>query len=201
MSTRGPTAWNRGRNLLAAARVVPVYGRRVAAAAGLAVALSAAAAAQSPALAATSPDTGIFRFTPQARGELRALWEQSVHAGQERVACLGGERLRDGVRISHIQPVAATRADSANVSATSSLKACAPPEWLGTVHTHIAHFNGRPYMIFSAPDRLVMEMWRDRWRAEGVFCLLYTDHEATCEAGYALTARVAYVNPEDSVRF
>lgn len=200
MSRRGLTPWSSG-NLLAAARVVPVCGRRVTAAAVLAVSLSTAASSQSPALAATTPDTGVFRFTPEARSELHALWEQSVRADQERVACLGGVRLRDRVRISHIEPVAATRADSANVSASSSLKACAPPEWLGTVHTHIAHFNGRPYIIFSAPDRLVMQMWRDRWRAEGVFCLLYTDHEATCEAGYALTERVAYVNPEDSVRF
>jgi hypothetical protein len=88
--------------------------------------------------------------------------------------------------------LAPSRADSANISAIASLRQCSAPHWLGTVHTHIAQFNGRPYTIFSAPDRYVMTLWRERWKTPGVFCILYSDLDATCELGNTVSGHVRY---------
>jgi hypothetical protein len=135
---------------------------------------------------------GVFRFAAQARGELRQLWSTSIDAKEERVACLGGY-VRDSVvyvtRVSLLEP---TRADSANISALESLRQCGPPQWMGTVHTHIARFDGQPYIIFSANDRRVMDLWRHQYRREGVFCILFSEVEANCEAGVALSAEATY---------
>ena len=126
---------------------------------------------------------GTFRFSASARLQLHLLWDGSIQANEERVACLGGEVVDSMVLITHIEPVVSRHADSVNISATSSLRQCAPPEWFGTVHTHIARFHGEPYTFFSGPDRYVMFLWHEHWRRTGVFCLLYSDTEANCEFG------------------
>jgi hypothetical protein len=126
---------------------------------------------------------GTFRFAASARLALHLLWDESIRANQERVACLGGQIVDSVVLITHIEPVVSRDADSVNISATSSLRQCAPPEWFGTVHTHIAKFHGHPYVFFSGPDRYVMFLWHEHWRRNGVFCLLYSDTEANCEFG------------------
>lgn len=126
---------------------------------------------------------GTFRFAASARVALRLLWDESIHVNQERVACLGGQIVDGMVLITRIEPVVSRNADSVNISASSSLRQCAPPEWFGTVHTHIATFHGHPYVFFSGPDRYVMFLWHERWRRTGVFCLLYSDTEANCERG------------------
>lgn len=181
------------RNLTPRRHLVPVGPTGwLAGAVALCLSITTPTATQAASTAeASGADSGTFRFTAEAQAQLHQLWFTSLRAGQERVACLGGEHSGAVVSITHIEPIVA-RADSANASAWSSLRTCAPPEWLGTVHTHIARFNGRPYANFSAPDRLVMRIWRERWNAEGVFCLLYTDRDASCEAGYTLSARVSY---------
>ena len=135
---------------------------------------------------------GAFRFAAQARAALHQLWKTSIEAKQERVACLGGHIENSVVYITHVQPVESTRADSANISAIASLEMCGPPAWFGTVHTHIATFQGQPFTIFSAPDRMVMTLWRNRWKESGVFCLLYSEADANCEFGYALASRASY---------
>jgi len=138
-----------------------------------------------------------FRFSVQARGPLHELWAKSLSVKQERVACLGGHIDHDVVYITRIQILAPSRADSANISAIASLRECSAPTWLGTVHTHIAQFEGRPYALFSAPDRYVMTLWRERWKASGVFCILYSDRDATCELGNTVSGHVLY---EDATR-
>ena len=68
------------------------------------------------------------------------------------------------------------------VSAQASLDTCGPPEWQGTVHTHIAQVAGAPgYRFFSGADRGIMLMWWQRWKADGTFCLLYAENEVHCE--------------------
>lgn len=133
-----------------------------------------------------------FHVAVQARGPLHELWEHSVSAKQERVACLGGRIDHDVVYITRVELLAPSRADSANISALASLRECAAPTWLGTVHTHIATFHGLPFTIFSAPDRYVMMLWREKWKAPGVFCILYSDVDANCELGNTVSGHVQY---------
>jgi len=168
--------------------------------AGAAALGSTAARARAQAGAATPSDPvgdSAFRFSAEARGPLHDLWATSLAVKQERVACLGGYIDHDVVHITRIEVLAPSRADSANISAIASLRECSAPGWLGTVHTHIAKFHGLPYTIFSAPDRYVMTLWRERWKARGVFCILYSDVDATCELGNAVSGHVQY---EDAKR-
>lgn len=145
-----------------------------------------------PLLPETGFNRGSFRFSGEARATLHALWEQSVSAHEERVACLGGYRRESIAYITRVRLVDSRGADSMRVGALASLHECRPPEWLGTVHTHIARFDGQPYIIFSKADRVVIALWHRMWRQDGVFCLLYSDFEARCEAGYELADDAYY---------
>jgi hypothetical protein len=123
-----------------------------------------------------------FRFKPEAQPELRRLWAASSAAKAERVACLAASIDDDTVRISRIMPLDLGSSDSLGISAAASLDLCGPPEWRGTVHTHVALRDGRsPYSLFSGADRGVMMLWWQRWRVDGVFCLLYSGTEVICE--------------------
>jgi hypothetical protein len=135
-------------------------------------------------LAASSPEpipTG-FQFDPDARPLLHELWQSSVAAKAERVACLAATIDSDSVRISNVLPLDSARSDSLGVAASASLETCGPPRWRGTVHTHVALRDGqRPYSLFSGADRGVMMLWWQRWQADGVFCLLYSENDVICE--------------------
>jgi hypothetical protein len=123
-----------------------------------------------------------FRFVPEAQPELRRLWAASSAAKAERVACLAASIDDDTVRIFRIMPLDPGRSDSLGISAAASLDLCGPPAWRGTVHTHVALRDGRnPYSLFSGADRGVMMLWWQRWRVDGVFCLLYSGTEVICE--------------------
>jgi hypothetical protein len=131
---------------------------------------------------ASAPVPSAFRFEAEAQPELRRLWESSSLLKAERVACLAADIVGDTVRISRVRPLEEGRADSLGISATTSLESCGPPDWRGTVHTHVALRDGRnPYSLFSGADRGVMMLWWQRWRTDGVFCLLYTGDEVICE--------------------
>ena len=122
-----------------------------------------------------------FAVAPAAQAELRALWSGSLAAKLERVACLASVIDGDTLRIVRVQALDAG-ADSVAVSAQASLETCGPPEWQGTVHTHIAQAGGAPaYRNFSGADRGIMLMWWQRWKADGTFCLLYAENEVHCE--------------------
>lgn len=123
-----------------------------------------------------------FDIAADARQALHALWDSSVAAGAERVACIGGERAGGVALITRVLPLQASAADSMGVSASASIERCRPPDWFGTAHTHIARRRGeRPYAAFSGADRGVMRLWLRRWSADGVFCLLYSPSDAHCE--------------------
>jgi hypothetical protein len=112
---------------------------------------------------------------------MRALWNASVAAHTELVACLASSVDGDTVRITRVQPLVAG-SDSMAVSAETSLETCGPPAWQGTVHTHIARTaDQRPYALFSGADRGIMLMWWQRWKSDGTFCLLYAQDLAHCE--------------------
>ncbi|HEX2220385.1 MAG TPA: hypothetical protein VHG35_16390 [Gemmatimonadales bacterium] len=133
------------------------------------------------ALAATARGPRAFRFDPDAQNELRRLWAASSGAKAERVACLAGEIRRDTVHVTRVLPLTGW-ADSLNVSARQSLEECVPPRWQGTVHTHVALYDGqRPYARFSGADRGVNRLWWRRWNTDGMFCVLYSPAEAYCE--------------------
>jgi hypothetical protein len=128
------------------------------------------------------PEPVAFRFEPSASAELHHLWSSSSATKAERVACLASTIEGDTIRISRVRSLETSRADSLGISAAASLEACGPPEWRGTVHTHIAlREGGRPYSLFSGADRGVMMLWWQRWQEAGVFCLLYTSSEVICE--------------------
>ncbi|HKG90601.1 MAG TPA: hypothetical protein VKA84_01845 [Gemmatimonadaceae bacterium] len=122
-----------------------------------------------------------FGFGRDASVELTRLWAESIAAHEERVACMAAERRDGGWSITAIRELAPSGADSASISSAASLRECRPPEWVGTVHTHIAIFDGQPFTTFSASDRQVMTRWRKRWEMEGVFCVLYSETMAHCE--------------------
>jgi hypothetical protein len=123
-----------------------------------------------------------FQFDAIARPELHRLWQASVGAKAERVACLAGSIERDTVRISEVFPLESGPSDSMGISAGASLEICGPPRWRGTVHTHVALRDGRlPYSLFSGADRGIMVLWFRRWREDGIFCLLYSAEEVICE--------------------
>ena len=84
-----------------------------------------------------------FHFSSEAGLGLRALWEQSVAAKQERVACLGATIRNDTVFVDRILALAPEEADSMSISATASVERCGPPEWQGTV----AHPRGALHAI------------------------------------------------------
>lgn len=133
---------------------------------------------------------GGFALSDSARAELHELWAESVRAGAERAACLAAETREDRWYITRVGRLdAGGSGDSLGVSARASLERCGPPEWAGTVHTHIARQDGvRPYPMFSGSDRGVMRLWARRWGRLGLFCLLYSEHEARCEADGRLIA-------------
>jgi len=124
-----------------------------------------------------------FRFSREAGHGLRALWEESVAAKQERVACLGASIRNDTVFVARILALVPDGADSMSISSDASIERCGPPDWSGTVHTHVAAYdNDLPSTIFSAQDRGVMRRWYQRWQADGVFCMVYSARDAHCEA-------------------
>jgi hypothetical protein len=138
---------------------------------------------------AAQSDSGVtrpkpaFRFSREAGAGLSALWQTSLAAREERVACLASTIRNDTVFVSGIDPLEPEDADSMGISATASIERCGPPDWSGTVHSHIALYtDDLPSTRFSAQDRTAMRLWYDRWHSDGVFCLIYSAHDAHCEA-------------------
>ena len=130
--------------------------------------------------AGSIPSTGRCEDGADLHGGLVLHLDSSAKA--ERVACLAASIESDTVRISRVVPLESGRSDSLGISAAASLENCGPPQWRGTVHTHVALREGqRPYSLFSGADRGVMMLWWRRWNMDGVFCLLYTQDEAICE--------------------
>jgi hypothetical protein len=124
-----------------------------------------------------------FRFSKEAGGRLRELWHTSLAAHEERVACLAASVRGDTVFVASVEPLEPEDADSMGISATASVEHCGPPRWSGTVHTHIALYtDDLPSTKFSAQDRTAMRLWYDRWHSDGVFCLIYSEEDAHCEA-------------------
>jgi hypothetical protein len=170
---------------------MPVRASRIVVAAVLLVAGAAPARRAHP--FADAP----IRFGAAVLPSLRTLWDSSVTTGAERVACLGGHVAGGITYITRVAPVEAS-ADQMNASASTSLAQCRPPEWFGTVHTHIARYQGIPYVTFSGADRGVMRAWHVRWHDDGVFCVLYDERTAYCEAGDDRGGEVAYAAPADA---
>ena len=99
------------------------------------------------------------------------------------MACLAATIRNDTVFVTAITPLTPEDADSMGISALASVDACGPPQWSGTVHSHIAMYtDDRPSTRFSAQDRIAMRLWYDRWHADGVFCVVYSEDDAHCEA-------------------
>ena len=124
-----------------------------------------------------------FRFSREAGVALREMWQASVAAKEERVACLASTIRNDTVFVTRIAALEPEEADSMGISAVASVNQCGPPEWSGTVHTHIALYTkDLPSTKFSGQDRIAMRLWYDRWHTDGVFCLIYSKQDAHCEA-------------------
>ena len=108
------------------------------------------------------------------------MWAESIATNKEIVACLGTKTIKI------LEPL---YADSMRVSAVESIEQCGPPEWIGTVHTHLpgdvsnagkiqsilAGNWPRVYGEFSLSDRTVIRTWREWWNSIGFFCVLWGD--------------------------
>jgi hypothetical protein len=117
-----------------------------------------------------------------ARPALSALWQSSVAARAERVACLSGRVGRDSVWVLGAESVVAAGADSLTAEGEPSLAQCGPPRWIGIVHTHIRSTDDpEPAPRFSSGDRAQMSEWVRRWGRPGAFCVLYSAQGAHCE--------------------
>ncbi|MGZ8392948.1 MAG: hypothetical protein ACXWWK_08930 [Gemmatimonadales bacterium] len=124
-----------------------------------------------------------FQFGHDAGHALREMWQKSLAAQEERVACLASFIRNDTVFVTDIALLEPEDADSMGISATRSVEECGPPRWSGTVHTHIALYtDDLPSTRFSGQDRIAMRLWYDRWKSDGVFCLIYSVRDAHCEA-------------------
>jgi hypothetical protein len=137
------------------------------------------------------------RLDSLARTGLHDLWRASLAAREERVACLGGRIVQDTAHVERWRPVTTAPGDSIAVSAEASLEECRPPEWFGTVHTHVPLHETDPiYSNFSGSDHGVMLTWVARWRANGVFCILFTEADARCQVegieGISVVPRMQY---------
>lgn len=117
-----------------------------------------------------------------AKNGFADLWDASTRERRELVACLGGSREVDTVRVLTLGPLDLEQSDSLTAEALGSIERCGPPDWIGTIHTHIRSTDDeRPAPRFSPSDRVVMSEWVARWRAPGAFCVLYSDRAAQCE--------------------
>ena len=120
-------------------------------------------------------------MSPEAKLALQQLWATSLTVRREQVACLGGTIGPDSVVVTRIKPVNEP-SDSLNASAQISLATCAPPEWIGTVHSHVRSTDDAdPASRFSPEDRRVMSAWTTRWGGQGAFCLVYSERSMHCE--------------------
>ena len=118
---------------------------------------------------------------PQAKLALQQLWAASLTARREQVACLGGSISPDSVIVNRIK-LLNEPSDSLTASAGLSLATCAPPEWMGTVHSHVRSTDDEaPATRFSPGDRAVMSEWTTRWGSRGAFCLVYSERNMHCE--------------------
>ena len=91
-----------------------------------------------PAQTDTPRPRASFQFSQDAGHALREMWQKSLAAREERVACLASYIRNDTVFVTGIAPLEPEDADSMGISATRSVEECGPPRWSGTVHTHIA---------------------------------------------------------------
>lgn len=118
----------------------------------------------------------------EAKNGFADLWDASVAARREFVACLGGRLEGDTVFVTAILPIEAAQADSLTAEALGSIERCGPPEWIGTIHSHIRSTDDdAPSPHFSPSDRAVMSAWVRRWGQQGAFCLLDSGSSAQCE--------------------
>jgi len=123
-----------------------------------------------------------FVVARSAKPGLSRLWARSLATRRERVACLGGTVASDTVRVERVLAVEAADADSLTAGAWRSITECAPPRWIGTVHTHVRSTDDpSPAPRFSPGDRAVMSEWSRRWGRAGAFCVLYSERSAHCE--------------------
>ena len=67
----------------------------------------------------TTQPRAAFRFSREAGTRLGALWEASLAAREERVACLASSIRNDTVFVSRIDPLEPEEADSMGISATA----------------------------------------------------------------------------------
>lgn len=119
---------------------------------------------------------------PGVGDSLRAVWEQSLSLRREGVACLAGSIAPDTIRITLVQSLVSTAADSLTADAEQSLVACGPPRWIGTVHSHVRSTDSELSVNrFSPGDRAVMSAWRSRWGRRGAFCVVYSESGMHCE--------------------
>jgi hypothetical protein len=121
-------------------------------------------------------------LSQEVKNGLADLWDASNLERRELVACLGGVVAGDSVRVLTLHPLEIEQSDSLTAEARRSIERCGPPEWIGTIHTHIRSTDDdRPAPRFSPSDRVVMSEWVRRWETPGAFCVLYSDGAAQCE--------------------
>jgi hypothetical protein len=147
---------------------------------GLGLALLLGAPAGLPSVAAQALPSWVV--AGEAKSGLSELWAESIAARRERVACLGGTIARDTVWIERVRLLKGEYADSLTAAGQGSIAQCAPPEWMGTVHTHVRSTDDpSPAPRFSPGDRTVMSLWAQQWARRGAFCVLYSRRDAHCE--------------------
>jgi hypothetical protein len=130
-----------------------------------------------------------WQVSNAAKAGFQTIWTTSVHERRERVGCMGGTIQGDTVIVVRVKLLPEGRSDSLTAAAETSLGACAAPEWIGTVHTHVRSTDSEePAPRFSPGDRAVMSEWTKRYQRAGAFCVLYSSKGAHCEVWPPRTA-------------
>lgn len=168
-----------------------------AAVSALLIALAAHPAAGMTQMPAPPPRPHDVVLQPEASPALHELWRLSLAAREERVACVGGRIESDTAFAERLKPLPTSTGDSLAVSAEGSLEECNPPEWFGTVHTHVPLRDTDPiYSNFSGSDHGVMLTWVRQWRTSGVFCILFSESGARCQVegieGVSIVPKMKY---------
>ncbi len=124
----------------------------------------------------------VWALAREAKNGFADLWDASVASRRESVACLGGWLEGDTVHVDRVLPLEVEQADSLTAEALESIARCGPPQWIGTVHSHVRSTDDpEPSRRFSPSDRAVMSEWVRRWARQGAFCVLHGTGAAHCE--------------------
>lgn len=142
--------------------------------------------------------------TEKVHHQLVDLWDEAERQEREKLACLDAdveEIPSDTMLIWTINRIkqVKVKSDKGAISHSTSLSECEPPEFVGTVHTHLAdsipnpsgsgYLQG-PFKKFSPGDYAAQDAWANVWEDKAqeagmrwsLWCIMFSDEGMNCIA-------------------